>query len=170
MTTDNSAIAVFTSGAADKLIADGYTGNWATKAARAQTFEYVVCVRNGRPPSPKDVPNGTAFLIGRIGRVHEVAETTSDGRPRVAIGFTEYARVNVPNAWGNSSNPVWYTDLDTLGINLEELEFQPVPNADAIELAKPEIAAGALDFAQARHGLSLRYGVPPKAIEIVIHG
>jgi hypothetical protein len=121
--------------------------------------------------APDDFDHGTAFLVGRISGVMETDETTADGRPRFAIAFDAYAEINKPEVWSKSRNPVWFTNLDALGIDLSSLEFIDVESGNSISSLKgPQVVVEGLSFAEARRGLAARYGVPSNRIEITIHG
>jgi hypothetical protein len=70
--------------------------------------------------------------------------------------------------------PHRYTDLQTLGINANVLEFMPVLKAsEEIDFdgpAQPREQARGLSIAETKRGLSITFGVPSEAIEITIRG
>ena len=167
-----SAVAVFTSLKKDELLALGASGNWGVSPDRILQNRYVVVTRNRHSDwAPDDVEHGAAFLVGRISGVMETDETTADGRPRFAIAFDSYAEVNIPDVWGKSRNPVWFTNLETLGIDLSELSFVDLKTGEKTEKAKVStMPVEGLSFAEARRGLAARYGVSPNSIEISITG
>jgi hypothetical protein len=163
------AIALRTNESVEEITNRGFTGNWSTRLDRAQEHRFVVLVRNAKHPSaPADVVHDTAFLICRIGGVREVAERTTDGRPRIAIDVTHVAPINVPGAWGDSRNPVAYVDLNMLGINVDDLDFQEVH--PTLGSPMPNDVDAGLTFDEARAALARRYGVKPSAVEICIRG
>jgi hypothetical protein len=170
--TPTSAVAVFTSWKKEDILARGASGNWGVSPDRILQNRYVVITRNRHSDwAPDDVEHGEAFLIGHISGVEETDEMTADGRPRVAIVFDSYAEVSIPNAWGKSRNPVWFTNLETLGIDLQSLNFIDVKTGEKAEMAIVSLAPiDGLSFAEARRGLAARYGVPPNSIEITISG
>lgn len=168
------AIAVFTNESVADILAKGGTGHWVTKAARAENFPYVVCVRNGRhPKSPRDVPHGAAFLIGRISEVTETKTLAANGQPRVLIKFSEYAEIdNDQEVWGKSQNPVWYTDVEMLDIVFTDLQFKPMPPVqiepedEAESTEAPENTATILR--DAKENLATRLGLPLDAVRITV--
>jgi hypothetical protein len=87
--------------------------------------------------------------------------------------ISEYAVVDYPEAWGEWRNPVKYTTLEELGIDLKKLKFKPMPTPTKF-LTPPappnRSKTGALTIAEAKAGLALQFGVPPEAIEILIKG
>ncbi len=164
----SKAIALFTREAVAEVLAGGGTGNWVTSAERAEEQPLVVLIRNARhPKAPRDVDHGTAFLVGKVSSVRRVAEASAGGYPRVFIEFSAYALAEVPNAWGKSQNPVWYTDLTTLGISEDELKFQPMPHQPASDDAPPQ-QDRALAIADMKREVGRLFGVPASAVEIAI--
>lgn len=170
--TPTSAVAVLTSWNKEDLLARRASGNWGVSPERILQNRYVVTIRNRHTDwAPHDIEHGTAFLVGRISGVEETDEKTADGRPRVAIVFDAYAEIDIPNAWGKSRNPVWFTNLEAIGIDLNDLEFVEVGTGEKIENTHPSSAPiEGLSFAEARRGLAARYGVSPNSIEITING
>ncbi len=166
------ALAVLTRESVDEIIVQAGSGHWVTSPARAAEYPYVVCVRNrNHPSSPEDTSHRSAFLIGRVAGATETS-TTEHGQPRVFIRMSAYALVNVPDAWGKTRNPVWYTTLEELGIDLERLLFEPMPAAQR-ELAPEGEAASlslALSITEAKEALSAFYSVPAGSITITIQG
>ncbi len=126
-----STIAVLTHESLEDIFERGGTGYWGTKADRAKEYRYAACVRNrNHPRSPKDVPHRAAFMVGRISGVFETNHLTEAGIPRVLIQFSDYAIVESKrDAWGKSQNPVWYTSLEDLGLDIRHLEFKPMPQS-----------------------------------------
>ena len=171
-TVASNAVAVFTSWGKEDIIKRGASGNWGVSADRILQNRYLVVTRNRHSDwCPDDYEHGTAFLIGRISGVAETEDITKDGRPRYAIEFDAYAEVEIPHIWGKSRNPVWFTDLDALGINLEDLSFVNVEGIEPITVSKAQnIPDDGISFAEARRGLAARYSVSPSAVEIIIRG
>ncbi len=171
-TIATSAVAVFTSWKKDDILARGASGNWGVSPDRILQNRYVVVTRNRHSDwAPDDVEHGTAFLVGRISGVLETDETTADGRSRFAISFDSYAEVRIPGVWGKSRNPVWFTSLETLGIDLNNLNFIDLKTGEKADKAVvPCMSVEGLSFAEARRGLAARYGVSPNSITISING
>ncbi len=65
-------------------------------------------------------------MIGRIANIVPSIDTEH----RWLITFDQYARIDVPDAWKKWRNPVRYTNLEELGVNLEHVKFQPMPPVD----------------------------------------
>ncbi len=161
------AIALLTFESQEKILEQGGSRSWVAKLERAQEYSYVVLTRNARHPSaPNDVAHGAAFLIGRVSGVQEVAETAANGKPRVQIDISDYAEINVADAWGKSQNPVWFTDLETLGVDLSKVDFRPVPPSQTAGLKQEDKAAAIRQF---REQIADLYQVPVRQIEITIN-
>lgn len=169
----HSAIAVFTANSRDQILEIGGSASWVVAEKQARRREFLVCIRNARDVDFHDhEPHGTAFLVGRISglKSHGVDRK---GMPRWIIEISDYAVVDYPEAWGEWRNPVKYTTLEELGIDLKKLKFKPMP-APTKPPPAPAVPdrskAGALTIAEAKAGLALQFGVPPEAIEILIKG
>jgi hypothetical protein len=159
-------IALLTREALAEIEQNGGTGNWVTSAARVREYPYVVLMRNRRhPSSPSDVEQGAAFLVGRISGVREATKTAAIGYPRVFIEISEYARVNTKRLWSKSQNPVWYTELEKLGIDEDTLNFAPMPHQDA---KSGEPVSNDNILVDIKRQVGMLYNVPGSAVEIVI--
>jgi hypothetical protein len=98
-----------------------------------------------------------------------------DADGRFLIQFSEYARVNIPDAWQGGRNPVSYGTLEDLGIDPSSLKWMPMPEVkESVLAAEPPAPnagpVGPLTMAQAKQGLAQTFGVKPDAIEITIRG
>jgi hypothetical protein len=161
------AFTVFTHESVEDVIRQGGSGNWVTRAARLGEYSFAVLTRNSRHPSaPADVAHGSAFLVGRIARVREINEIAGNGKPRVFMEFSAYAEIDVPNAWGKSTNPVWYTDLATLGILESDLEFHPLNRSVAENEAEPKDHSQIIEAM--RKQIAVLHGVLPSRVDISI--
>jgi hypothetical protein len=169
----HSAIAVFTAESRKEILAVGGSVSWVVAEKQARRREFLVCIRNARDVDfPDHEPHGTAFLVGRIKDLQSHG-IDRKGMPRWIIKLSEYADADYPEKWGEWRNPVKYTTLEELGIDLKKLKFKPMPAPTKVltppappERSKP----GGLTIAEAKAGLALQFGVPPEAIEIVIKG
>ena len=124
----HSAIAVFTANSRDEILAVGGSASWVVAEKQARRREFLVCIRNARDVDfPDHEPHGTAFLVGRIKGLKPHGYDKK-GMQRWLIKLSEYATIDLPEAWGEWRNPVKYTTLEELGIDLEEAEVQ----ADAL--------------------------------------
>jgi len=161
------AIALFTREPLDEILENGGTGDWVTSADRVRQYPFVVLVRNrNHPSSPSDVDHGTAFLIGRVFGTRVAEKRAANGYPRIFIELKDYAQVNVKNVWSKSQNPVWYTNLETLGIDENEIEFAPISH---VATAQRETAASENNaLAEIKRDLAKLFNVPASAVEITI--
>lgn len=166
----SSAIVVFTAKSVEHMLKDGGTQSWVLDKSNAKHREYVVCCRSGLDEVEGPEPKGSAFLVGRVSDVVPSPEHPG----RWLVRMSEFARVNLPDVWKGWRNPVKYIDLAELGIDPEDLTFEPMPEPSAG--AAPAAArtggagVGPLTIAQAKRGLSLTFGVPEEAVEITIRG
>jgi hypothetical protein len=164
----SSALAVFTAKSVDRLLREGGTKAWVLDAAKARRCEFAVCTKNRfNAESEGTEPHRSAFLVGRIADV-----VPAPGEPgRWLVRFSEYALVDVPNAWEGWRNPVRYTSLEDLKIDVATLDFRPMPEPASSPRpeANPRSSTG-LTIAEAKAGLALSFGVPPEAVEITIRG
>jgi hypothetical protein len=141
----HAAVVTFTARPLEEIVQDGGSRDWRLDPKRARQAEYLVCTQNRhsqgfRTPT---APHGAAFLIGRIADV-----VRSQERPeRWLITISEYAALDppIPNIWGKSGNlryPVWYTSLEALGIDVDELPpFTPLSRRAAVAGGMGEIPA-----------------------------
>ncbi len=161
------AFTVLTRESLNDVLRQGGSGNWVTNADRLGEYSFAVLTRNSRHPSaPADVAHGSAFLVGKIARVRAINEIAGNGKPRVFMEFSAYAEINVPNAWGKSMNPVWYTDLATLGIQESDLEFHPLEGIAAESEAEPEDHSQIIEAM--RKQIAVLHGVLPSRVDISI--
>lgn len=167
-TIDNtSAVCVLTARGIERILAEGGSQAWVLDAKRARACAYVICVQNrGFADDWGNVsaPHHTAFVVGRLKDVVRSQEV--DCENRWLLTFSEYAEVDVSDAWPGNRNPVLYTDLESFGISLESLQFHPMPEQEAP--APPKAAP--LTIAQAKAGLALTFGVTPDDIGITVRG
>lgn len=171
----NKAIAVLTFKSREHILSVGGSCSWTLNRGHARNYEFAVCTRNANTRDAEGPEkHGAAFLIGRISDVVKSPENPD----RWLLQFSEYAEVLLPDIWGKGwRNPVRYTTLEELGIDLNTLTFKPVP-----EPTSPAQAVGGyavaedseqdlplrLTIAEAKEGLSAMLGVPVEAIEITI--
>src|ERR1700710_319338 len=132
----HSTIAVFTANSRAEILEVGGSASWVVAEKQARRREFLVCIRNARDVVFHDhEPHGTAFLVGRISGL-EAYGTDKKGMRRWIIQISEYAEVDYPDTWGEWRNPVKYTTLEELGIDLKVLKFKPMP-ARTKELPPP---------------------------------
>lgn len=165
----NSVVCVLTARGVEMILAEGGSQAWVLDAKRARGCQYVVCVQNRGFTDDwghVSAPHHTAFVVGKLKDVVRSKEEDSENRWRLV--FSEYAEIDVPNAWPGNRNPVLYTDLEQFGIKLDELEFHPMPEQEPVPEAKRLV--GPLTMAEAKAGLAQTFGVQPSDIEITVRG
>ena len=166
----HSAIAVFTAESRKEILAVGGSVSWVVAEKQARRREFLVCIRNAREVDfPDHEPHGTAFLVGRIKDLQSHG-IDRKGMPRWIIEISEYADADYPEKWGEWRNPVKYTTLEELGIDLKKLTFKPMPKPTKTPPPPPDPPKKGLSIAEAKAGLALQFGVPQDAIEILIKG
>jgi hypothetical protein len=171
---DQNAIVVFTARSADRIIRDGGSQAWILNPVNARQCRWLVCTQNRHNQdfefSGADEPHGAAFLIGKISSIVRAPDASAGDRWMIAI--SEFARVSIPGVWDHGRNPVRYTSLEQLGINLNEIAFEPMPPVAEphTQAALKPNAATALTIAEAKKVLAVTFGVRPEAVEITIRG
>ena len=180
---------VFTPENADTLLKYKGTQSWSLNLKRARKCQYVICVANAMSePTDFDIGNydhAKGFLVGRNLKIEK---SILGDEAKFIIEFDEFARISIPNLWGASRNPVKYADVDRLGIDFNALEFELAPERDwkwvredmfhknYLDGKMPDSTdedlmqseKGALSIAEAKLGLSLKFGVSVDDIEIII--
>ncbi|MFE3546318.1 hypothetical protein ACFXK0_25430 [Nocardia sp. NPDC059177] len=166
MSETEDAVVVFTAKSPETILREGGSQAWKLDPARARKCEWLVCTQNAHNyedyADPSE-PHGSAFLVGRISRLTPATEV--EGRWKIEVD--EYIRISQADVWAGDRNPVRYTNLAALGIDIDGVTFQKLERSDATTAPTP--AAG-LTIAQAKAGLSKTYDVGVDAIEIVIRG
>src|ERR1700722_6713587 len=129
MNTPEDAIVVFTARSPERIIREGGSQAWVLNPAHAKRCHWLVCTQNRHNPdhefSDASEPHGSAFLLGKIASIIRAPEAGSDDRWMVTL--SEFARIHYPHAWDHGRNPVRYSSLKQLGIELEGVVFQPMP-------------------------------------------
>lgn len=135
----NPAIAVFTGRSKEHILELGGTAAWRLHARRAADCRYAVCTRSGVDWVEGDEPRGSAFLVGKVSAIADAPDTPG----RHLIRFSEYAEVAVADAWQGWRNPVRYTTLEELGIDIDALEFKEMPKSasDEDDLSDEQVQA-----------------------------
>jgi hypothetical protein len=166
ITLPHAAIAVFTSKTLKTLLAQGGSGPWVGAAARVKRQEYLVCIQKTKPGSDD---HGNAFLVGKINAVREHGFDRR-GQQRWFFEISDYAIPSHKGQW-EWRNPVRYTTLEDLEIELKGLKFKPAP-APTQNPPLPEAKSSVkpLTIAEAKAGLAAKFGVSPDAIDIHIKG
>ncbi|MGK8506361.1 hypothetical protein [Nocardia asiatica] len=169
MTTTEDTVVVFTGKSPEQILSEGGSQAWKLDPLRAKKCTWLVCTQNAHNYedfADGNEPHGSAFLVGRISRISPAPKM--DGRWMIEV--REYARISQPNVWTGDRNPVRYTNLGALGINLEGADFQEMESDTAATRPTALAASAGLTIAQAKAGLAETYGVAVDSIEIIIRG
>lgn len=156
-------ICVLTARGIEKILEDEGSQSWVLDSTRASKCGYVVCVQNCVPDDwgHASAPHHSAFLVGRLQNV--VRSTEDERENRWLLKFSEYAEIDIPNSWPGYRNPVMYTTLKEFGIDINSLNFQPVPKQEP-----PMKKVSPLTISEAKLGLAMALGIDPSNIEITI--
>ncbi len=175
-TITDSAICVLTARGVKSIMEEGGSQAWVLDAKRSRKHKYVVCIQNRGPAENGNdwgavtAPHHDVFLVGRLKDVIPALDQEGgEGGNRWLLRFSEYAEVTTcHNAWPGHRNPVFYTNLSALGIDIKTLKFKPMPEPKLIDLPKKVVKP--LTMVEAKEGLALTFGVAPSDIEIVVRG
>lgn len=171
MEHQEDAVCVLTANGLETLLEEGGSQAWVLDAKRAGQCLYVVCIQNRTPATNLGKPTAdhhTAFLVAKLDRV--VRSQDPGNEKRWFLGFSEYAELDVTDAWPGYRNPVFYTNFkEHFGLDIADLEFHPMPSAGEIGQQGPATKNG-LTIPEAKAGLALTFGVKPSDIEITIRG
>jgi hypothetical protein len=165
------AVVVFTRKSTERIIKEGGSCWWRLDRNRARQCDFALCTRNAKSNQVEGrETHHSGFLAGKISDV-----VPAPDRPnRFLIQFSEFARVDILDAWRGDRNPVKYVQLNELGVDFSQLKWEPVPKSTGASNPAGEVKAPTTDapltIAQAKKGLALTFGVAPEAIEITIHG
>lgn len=155
---ENSAIQTYTSNSFEEILRQGGDFDWYLNVNRAKNCQYLVCC------SSVGSNRGCNFLVGKINGV-ELSKLDDKGKNRYVIRISEAATINVSDRWGGYQNPVHYTNLTDMGIDLSAVKWQKVATP---EQSLPNVLD--LTIAQAKAGLAQHYGVLASNVEIIIKG
>ena len=174
-TMPSSAIVVFTGKSVEAMLAKGGSDAWVLDPSRARRCQYVVCTRNTHADfaTPGPAEHGAAFLVGRVRDIIRVDDSAESHRYLIAFG--EYAPVDVSNAWKGWRNPVRYSSLEDIGVDLAALEWHPMPEGSpridqVLESGSARKFDHPMTIAEAKRELAAAFGVGVDAVEITIRG
>ena len=176
---DKDTIVVFTARSPDRIVKEGGSQAWVLNPARAKLCKWLLCTQNLHNPnhefSDATEPHGSAFLVGKVSAITPSEEGTGAGRWMIEI--SEFARVTIPDVWEHWRNPIRYAWLSDFGINVGDLEFEPMPEGSAPRPNRepqPQTTApwppATLTIPEAKKALAATFGVKPDAVEITIRG
>lgn len=170
--SSNEALVVFTAKSVETLLREGGTSSWRLDRNHARRCPFVVCTRNAKAEwTEGPETHHSAFLVAKIGDVVPADPEAEDGR--FLVQFTEFARVDIDEAWKGDRNPVKYATLEELGIHPAQLRWEPMPDrptADPPSSPVKPTPKGGLTIAEAKKQLGLTFGLSPESIEITIRG
>lgn len=167
MKTTEDTVCVLTANGLETLLEEGGSQAWVLDANRARKCQYVVCVQNrgsgDRGSALAD--HHTAFVVAKLDRV--VHSQNPGDEKRWVLGFSEYAELDVTDAWPGYRNPVFYTNFqEHFNLDISELEFQPMP--PTVEAKPQRLVVTGITIEEAKAGLAITFGVNPSVIEITI--
>ena len=149
----NTAIQTFTENSLEDILDHGGDYDWVLDQDRAKKCQYLVCC------SSQGANRKSSFLVGKISGV-DFTYTRESSKNSYLVRISEYAEINIPDSWPGNQNPVRYTSLEELNIDLASLKFQKISKS----------ASASFTIAQAKTGLAKHYGVSEDSIEITIKG
>lgn len=172
-----SCLVVFTCRGLQRILKEGGSQAWRLSTSNASKTRYIICVQNRNLEwGNASHPHGTAFLVGKISGVESLKED-SKGDVRKIVKISEYAEIDVPDCWDGGRNPIAYMKLSDFGLELDELNFKPVPvlaeahlQGDDTLIAEDELPEDqeGLTIEQAKRGLAIGLGIRVEQIEILI--
>ncbi|HEX5461432.1 MAG TPA: hypothetical protein VFX20_15825 [Steroidobacteraceae bacterium] len=180
MSRAEDTIVVFTARSPEQIVREGGSQAWKLDPVRARQCTWLVCTQNQHHPnhefSTATQPHRSGFLLGRISEIRRPPEHPESTK-RWQVAISKFARIDVAELWDHGRNPVRYTSLAELGINIEGLEWRPVSGEQDPDLAPtqpreptPNVPEALLTIAEAKKRLAVTFGVRPEAIEIVVRG
>ncbi len=122
----DECIVVFTAEDSNRILQQGGSRAWKLGPDHARKCSYLVCTQNRDPKLSSlgaSEPSHAVFMVGKIGDI--IPDSIRGDRWQICI--SEYALLIVMDVWPGHQNPVWYSTLAKIGIDLKALEFKPVP-------------------------------------------
>ena len=149
-----NTIITYTRNQLQEIKAKGCDYSWILNKQRAEKCKYLVCCHS------EGARRRDAFLVALISRIRQV-DNDVKGNARWAIDISEYASIDIPNVWSGWQNPVHYTSLEELKIDLSAIKFEKLQ-----ESGKNDTFS--LTLEQAKQGLAKSFNVKTEQIEILI--
>lgn len=141
MIDNQDTLVVFTARSPDRIIREGGSQAWVLNPVNAKQCRWLVCTQNRHNPdyefSDATEGHGSAFLLGKISSIIRAPEEGAGDRWMIAI--SEFARIHYPGVWDHGRNPVRYSSLKQLGIDLADVEFLPMPQKREIGLIQNKL-------------------------------
>lgn len=155
-------IVVFTGKNLKSMFENGGSGDWVINEESLKKCSYIVATANTRASFSKHATtgHGHAFLIGKVSGLKQAHGNSG----RKIIQFSEYAEINVEDAWKGQRNPVRYTSLTEFGLSPDDIQWQPFP----MDFVKEMDHTPELTIEEAKRGIAKKLGIDIGCIEIVI--
>jgi hypothetical protein len=154
--SSEKAMVVLNSRTIDQMHQDGGCGFWVAKATSVLGCQYVVSTYNSRQKTIDGLSHGSAYMIGEIAGVTAI-------KGRCLVRLSRLAEINVANVWTpGGSNPVHYEMLDSLDIDINDLDWKAWPGTETAAKKR------GLTIQDAKLGLAETFGVKPEQVEISI--
>jgi hypothetical protein len=120
---ESNVVIVFTGEPLETILEQRGSGQWRASAASLQHCSWLIATRNRHSRVWKvedSIAHRAAFLIGHISEPRP-----SEKEPgRQVIGIDRYAEIEVANIWPGNQNPVAYSTLETLAVDLKTLDWR----------------------------------------------
>jgi hypothetical protein len=174
------ALTVFTAKSVEQILAEGGTSSWSLNPATMKDVRYAICTRNrtrdlgeGFEVGPE--PHRSAFVVGKVSGLRKVR--FANGRQRYLVCFSEYALIDVADFWPKHRSPVTYMDVPENVLNLEGLDWQPMPPpTHAVRTGDEKGASAPVDDAldpkrvlqNAKEQVAKALGVPMDKVTITV--
>ena len=159
---NNNCVVVLTARGKTRILKEGGSQSWRLNAHNAGMCDYLVCVQNRKQSwGEPEADHHTAVLVGKISSISQSQEEDADGR--WIINISEYADISIPNMWDGNRNPVSYSSLEEMNIDLNELKFTKL-NEDNSSKTLDKIS-----IPEAKRLLANYFDVPQENISITIN-
>ena len=157
---NNNCVVVLTARGKTRILKEGGSQSWRLNAHNAGKCNYLVCVQNRKQSwGEPEADHHTAFLVGKISSISQSQEEDADGR--WIINISEYADISIPNMWDGNRNPVSYSSLEEMNIDLNDLKFNKL-NEDNASKTLDKIS-----IPEAKRLLANYFDVPQENISVV---
>ncbi len=164
-------IVIFTGKGSPSFARDGGSRAWKLNIARASGARYaVICHHKHSVYKDFDGEHGKAWLVAKVTGITPDIETAG----RWLVRFDEYAEIDVPDFWDGSRNPIRYSKIDELPVNLEQLHWKHLADMDFEDDAAeggdgPSVAGRIrLEVMRAQHEVATNLGLEPSEVEVII--
>ncbi|WP_299142812.1 hypothetical protein [uncultured Vibrio sp.] len=127
----NDTLKVLTARGKREIIDTGGSQAWALNPVNAKAMTYLVCVQNRNASwGTGEAEHHHAFLVAKIKEIVKSFERED----RWLVMIDAFAEVDIPNQWNGDRNPVSYCRIEDLGVDVDSLRFEYMPNKPWIEI------------------------------------